>query len=71
MTEHEAKTYDDPTLGPWPERLPGQAVLPDLAQLDLRELREFDHPVLAEVLAELRERAEEPAEMLWNFNSAM
>ncbi|MET9562628.1 FxSxx-COOH cyclophane-containing RiPP peptide [Streptomyces tauricus] len=44
--------------------------LPDLLALGLAELRTIEHPVLAEVLAELRERAEQPSEMLWGFNNA-
>lgn len=44
--------------------------LPDLLAMGLAELRTVDHPVLAEVLAELRERAEQPSEMLWGFNNA-
>ncbi|MFS8198749.1 FxSxx-COOH cyclophane-containing RiPP peptide [Streptomyces sp. CWNU-52B] len=44
--------------------------LPDLLAMGLAELRTIDHPVLAEVLAELRERAEQPSEMLWGFNNA-
>ncbi|MGW4905890.1 FxSxx-COOH cyclophane-containing RiPP peptide [Streptomyces sp. NPDC004270] len=45
--------------------------LPELLDLDLEELRTIQHPVLREVLDELRERAERPSEMLWGFNSAM
>ncbi|MEU9242034.1 FxSxx-COOH cyclophane-containing RiPP peptide [Streptomyces shenzhenensis] len=44
--------------------------LPDLLELDLAQLKEVDHPVLREVLAELRERAVRPTEMLWGFNNA-
>ncbi|MEV7367386.1 FxSxx-COOH cyclophane-containing RiPP peptide [Streptomyces sp. NPDC091299] len=44
--------------------------LPDLLELDLDELRTLRHPVLTEVLDELRERAAQPSEMLWGFNSA-
>jgi len=43
--------------------------LPDLLALDLGELRTIEHPVLSEVLTELRERAARPREMLWGFNS--
>ncbi|WP_330459778.1 FxSxx-COOH protein [Streptomyces sp. NBC_00820] len=45
--------------------------LPDLLALDLEELRTVEHPVLQEVLAGLRERAERPSEMLWGFNSSL
>ncbi|MFZ3559785.1 MULTISPECIES: FxSxx-COOH cyclophane-containing RiPP peptide [unclassified Streptomyces] len=44
---------------------------PDLTALSLAELREARHPVLDEVLADLREREERPGEMLWGFNSAL
>lgn len=47
-----------------------EAPLPDLLGLDLAELRTIDHPVLDEVLADLRERAARPSEMLWGFNNA-
>ncbi|MFE7569461.1 FxSxx-COOH cyclophane-containing RiPP peptide [Streptomyces sp. NPDC057539] len=48
----------------------GPGALPDLLALDLEALRTLDHPVLAEVVADLRGRAEQPREMLWGFNSA-
>ncbi|MER5469753.1 FxSxx-COOH cyclophane-containing RiPP peptide [Streptomyces sp. NPDC002685] len=48
----------------------GLPELPDLLDLDLAELRTVQHPVLAEVLADLRKRAGEPSEMLWGFNNA-
>ncbi|MFE7777823.1 FxSxx-COOH cyclophane-containing RiPP peptide [Streptomyces sp. NPDC057445] len=48
----------------------GRAGLPDLLGLDLEALRTLDHPVLSEVLADLRGRAEQPREMLWGFNNA-
>ncbi|MGW7364662.1 FxSxx-COOH cyclophane-containing RiPP peptide [Streptomyces sp. NPDC054841] len=44
--------------------------LPDLLGLDLEELRTLDHPVLSEVLEDLRGRAERPREMLWGFTNA-
>lgn len=44
--------------------------LPDLLGLDLTDLRTIRHPVLEEVLEELRERAGQPSEMLWGFNNA-
>ncbi|MET7647879.1 FxSxx-COOH cyclophane-containing RiPP peptide [Streptomyces sp. NPDC005426] len=44
--------------------------LPDLLGLDLEDLRTLDHPVLAEVVADLRGRAQEPQEMLWGFDAA-
>jgi len=44
--------------------------LPDLLGLDLAILRTMDHPVLAEVVADLRGRAEQPKEMLWGFTNA-
>ncbi|MGW2934338.1 FxSxx-COOH cyclophane-containing RiPP peptide [Streptomyces sp. NPDC001156] len=47
-----------------------QEPLPDLLGLDLDELRTLRHPVLSEVLEELRERAAQPSEMLWGFNNS-
>ncbi|WP_326657984.1 FxSxx-COOH cyclophane-containing RiPP peptide [Streptomyces sp. NBC_00385] len=44
--------------------------LPDLLDLDLEALRTLDHPVLAEVVADLRSRADQPQEMLWGFDAA-
>ncbi|MDG9716560.1 FxSxx-COOH cyclophane-containing RiPP peptide [Streptomyces sp. DH24] len=44
--------------------------LPDLLTLDLAELGSIDHPVLREVLGELRARAAEPSEMLWGFDNS-
>jgi FXSXX-COOH protein len=44
--------------------------LPDLLALDLKTLRTLDHPVLSEVVADLRDRAEQPREMLWGFTNA-
>jgi FXSXX-COOH protein len=44
--------------------------VPDLLELDLGELSTIEHPVLREVLAELRERAAQPSEMLWGFNNS-
>ncbi|TXS38016.1 FxSxx-COOH cyclophane-containing RiPP peptide [Streptomyces sp. OR43] len=44
--------------------------LPDLLGLDLESLRTMDHPVLSEVVADLRDRVEQPREMLWGFNNA-
>lgn len=40
----------------------GREPLPDLLGFSLTELRDLDHPVLSEVLAELRERVTEPPE---------
>ncbi|MEW2544848.1 FxSxx-COOH cyclophane-containing RiPP peptide [Streptomyces sp. NPDC047002] len=44
--------------------------LPDLCEVDLETLRTLDHPVLAAMVADLRERAERPREMLWGFTNA-
>lgn len=46
------------------------APLPDLLALDLAELGSIDHPVLREVLGELRARASEPSDMLWGFDNS-
>ncbi|MEU2020999.1 FxSxx-COOH cyclophane-containing RiPP peptide [Streptomyces sp. NPDC016469] len=48
----------------------GAGELPDLLGLDLATLRTMDHPVLSEVVADLRGRAEQPKEMLWGFTNA-
>lgn len=53
-----------------PELTDAAGRLPDLLELDLADLRTIQHPVLAEVLDELRERAGQPSEMLWGFNNA-
>ncbi|MCX5279074.1 FxSxx-COOH protein [Streptomyces sp. NBC_01281] len=50
---------------PW-----GAGELPDLLDLDLAGLRAVRHPVLDEVLADLRERAARPSEILWGFNNS-
>lgn len=44
------------------------AELPDLLALDLGRLRALDHPVLKEVLDELRARVATPGERLWGFD---
>lgn len=44
--------------------------LPDVLAMDLAGLRTVRHPVLAEVLEDLRERAAQPGEMLWGYNSS-
>ncbi|MBK3635059.1 FxSxx-COOH cyclophane-containing RiPP peptide [Streptomyces asoensis] len=44
--------------------------LPDLTRLSLAELGSVQHPLLQEVLADLRERAKRPSEMLWGWNSS-
>lgn len=67
MTEHDTTVHRD--SGPLAPAV--TPPLPDLTQLDLRALRELDHPVLDEVLGELRARAGESSEMLWGFNNAM
>lgn len=42
--------------------------LPDLLGLSLAELRTLDHPVLREVLAELRARVVSPSDTAWHFD---
>lgn len=59
---------DEAASGVGPAR--AEEPLPDLLGLDLEELRTIEHPVLSEVLADLRERAAQPSEMLWGFNNA-
>ncbi|MGW6525189.1 FxSxx-COOH cyclophane-containing RiPP peptide [Streptomyces sp. NPDC054950] len=43
------------------------SALPDLTELSLAELATVQHPLLQEVLADLRERARRPSEMLWGW----
>lgn len=42
----------------------------DVLALSLAELRTVEHPVLREVLDDLREHAARPGEMLWGYASA-
>ncbi|MEV7087097.1 FxSxx-COOH cyclophane-containing RiPP peptide [Streptomyces sp. NPDC093085] len=49
----------------------GAGDLPDLLGLDLAALRTLDHPVLTEVMDDLRDRAAGPREMLWGFTSML
>ncbi|WP_217167626.1 FxSxx-COOH cyclophane-containing RiPP peptide [Streptomyces sp. AC512_CC834] len=56
--------------GPEPVLPGGEEPLPDLLELDLAELGTIEHPVLREVLGELRARAAEPSEMLWGFDNS-
>ncbi|MDQ0583413.1 FxSxx-COOH cyclophane-containing RiPP peptide [Streptomyces rishiriensis] len=52
--------------------VPGEGEpLPDLLSLGLEELGTIEHPVLLELLAELRDRAGESGEPLWGFASAL
>ncbi|GGU45845.1 FxSxx-COOH cyclophane-containing RiPP peptide [Streptomyces daghestanicus] len=44
--------------------------LPDLLGLDLAELGTIEHPVLREVLQDLRARAAEPSDMMWGFDNS-
>ncbi|MER5876672.1 FxSxx-COOH cyclophane-containing RiPP peptide [Streptomyces sp. NPDC060235] len=60
-------TGDGPAGPPEPW---GAGELPDLLDLDLAGLRAVRHPVLDEVLADLRERAARPSEILWGFNNS-
>lgn len=50
--------------------LPEPSELPDLTELSLAELGTIQHPLLQEVLTDLRERARRPSEMLWGWNSS-
>ncbi|KIF79232.1 hypothetical protein QR77_27900 [Streptomyces sp. 150FB] len=61
---------DAPDSAETPEVAPDRGELPDLLALDLTALRTLDHPVLSEVVADLRGRAGQPREMLWGFNNA-
>ncbi|GGS00717.1 hypothetical protein GCM10010269_44570 [Streptomyces humidus] len=57
----------DETFAPDPLPEP----LPDLLALDLTELGTIGHPVLREVVAELRDRAGLSSETLWGFDSVL
>ncbi|MGW2045565.1 FxSxx-COOH cyclophane-containing RiPP peptide [Streptomyces sp. NPDC001858] len=46
------------------------SALPDLTELSLAELATIRHPLLQEVLADLRERAKRPSDVLWGFSSS-
>ncbi|MFI0962990.1 FxSxx-COOH cyclophane-containing RiPP peptide [Streptomyces sp. NPDC021080] len=61
---------EDARGGPAGTPDPGDLPVPDLLDLDLAQLRTVQHPVLEEVLADLRARSTEPSEMLWGFNNA-
>jgi FXSXX-COOH protein len=50
--------------------LPEPSELPDLTELSLAELGAIQHPLLQEVLTDLRDRARRPSEMLWGWNSS-
>lgn len=45
--------------------------LPDLLSLDLAELGTIGHPVLREVVEELRDRAGRSSETMWGFDSVL
>lgn len=50
----------------------GGASAPDVLELDLETLRTVEHPVLAALVSDLRERVAAPGgEALWAFNSSM
>lgn len=63
-------TGDGPAGRSGPPEPWGAGELPDLLDLDLAGLRAVRHPVLDEVLADLRERAARPSEILWGFNNS-
>ncbi|MEU5365915.1 FxSxx-COOH cyclophane-containing RiPP peptide [Streptomyces sp. NPDC005925] len=71
---HEQALTGEPALAGEPVLAgaagPPARPLPDLLTLDLAELGSIDHPVLREVLGELRTRATEPSEMLWGFDNS-
>lgn len=60
----------DPLAPSGAQDLPDASGLPDLTQLSLAELGTVENPLLQEVLADLRERARRPSEMLWGWNSS-
>jgi len=70
MAESADSTPDGEEPSPGHPRDAELTELPDLLAMGLAELRTVQHPILAEVLADLRERATGPDEMLWGFNNA-
>ncbi|WP_433892393.1 FxSxx-COOH cyclophane-containing RiPP peptide [Streptomyces sp. CA-111067] len=51
---------------------PAAAPVPDLLGMDLEALRTTEHPVLAELVSDLRERIAAPgAGALWGFDNSM
>ncbi|MDR6976791.1 FXSXX-COOH protein [Streptomyces sp. 3330] len=50
--------------------LPDLSALPDLTELSLADLATIQHPLLQQVLADLRERAGRPSEMLWGWSNS-
>lgn len=50
----------------------GGASAPDVLGLDLESLRTVEHPVLAALVSDLRERVAAPGgEALWGFDNSM
>ncbi|MFI1028253.1 FxSxx-COOH cyclophane-containing RiPP peptide [Streptomyces sp. NPDC020951] len=66
LPDHRPDLTDRPDL----TALPDLTDLPDLTELSLAELGTIQNPLLQEVLADLRERARRPSEMLWGWNSS-
>ncbi|MGW7409569.1 FxSxx-COOH cyclophane-containing RiPP peptide [Streptomyces sp. NPDC054833] len=62
---------DEPQRQSAMRRTEAEETLPELSELSLSELRTIQHPVLREVVEDLRERSTRPSEMLWGFNSAL
>ncbi|WP_327317792.1 FxSxx-COOH cyclophane-containing RiPP peptide [Streptomyces sp. NBC_01235] len=54
-----------------PEGVGAGEPLPDLLTLDLAELGTIGHPVLREVVEELRDRAGRSSETMWGFDSVL
>jgi FXSXX-COOH protein len=69
MSERERRGAAERGGAPSPDAGGAEGALPDLLDLDLETLRTLDHPVLTEVLRELRGRADQPREMLWGFSN--
>ncbi|WP_037841044.1 FxSxx-COOH cyclophane-containing RiPP peptide [Streptomyces sp. NRRL F-5126] len=69
-TSHDAADGEGPPQAAGGGEEEAAGALPDLSEVDLETLRTLDHPVLTEMVAELRERAERPREMLWGFTSS-
>jgi FXSXX-COOH protein len=62
---------DESPAGERADRTRTDEPLPDLMELSLAELRTIEHPVLRDVLTDLRERSARSSEMLWGFGNVI
>lgn len=71
--EAESAAADDPAAAPAPaESASADPDGLDLGGMDLEALRTVEHPVLSELVRDLRERVAAPgSEALWGFTNSM